>query len=325
MKISVIGKIMLDKYIQKGTVNENYGGILYDISILSVLFNKKAEIIPISLINQKHYSDIKKIIDKYDNVDYSSIVKYTGDMDTFEMYYDKDGSYYNSLCYFNKNKIPFSSIKPHLDSDIFVISYMTGNDISLDVLKKIAKSNTGLIYGDIHNYIYELPYRGIKTFKTIENWEEWVDCFDIIQGSSFEWEFLLRYSPYHKNVKELLQYSPHEIHDHFQPVANHILKKTRPKILILTDGKYGAHVFYLKDRKVRSIYESALHLEKVEGITGCGDSFLGAFLYKYVQTKKIKRSLRFAVQISSWKTQFVGLWTKGYMSRLKKRFYLDFG
>ncbi|MBU1078618.1 MAG: hypothetical protein KKH98_15070, partial [Spirochaetes bacterium] len=50
VKISVIGNVMLDSYIKKGHTEEKYGGILYVISTLSVLFDKQARIYPITII-----------------------------------------------------------------------------------------------------------------------------------------------------------------------------------------------------------------------------------------------------------------------------------
>lgn len=323
-KISVIGNVMLDQYIIKGILKEHYGGILYVLSVLSLLFNKKAEIFPISIINNQHYDEVFSILRHYKNINISNIKKINQKMNTFEMYYDKDGHYYNSLCYFNNKLIPYRSIKPHLDSDIIIISFIAGNDVELLTLKKIAQNGKSLIFGDIHNFIYDPPVRGIKTFKTIKFWKDWVDCFDIIQGSTFEWEFLLKDSNFSGKVKHLLQYPSKGIKRRFQEVAKYILNKKRPKILILTDGKYGAHVFYKKEGKIISIYESALLLDNVKGITGCGDSFSGAFLFQYSQTGDVRKALRFAVQISSLKTQFLGLWNKKEYNTIKKKYFFEF-
>ena len=99
--------------------------------------------------------------------------------------------------------------------------------------------------------------------------------------------------------------------------------KKRPRILIITDGKYGAVVFYKKKGKVIALYESAIQHGNIKGITGCGDSFSGAFLYQYCRTGSVRKALQLGAQISSWKTQFLGLWTKKHFDLLRKRFYLD--
>ena len=58
IKISILGDIVLDQYIKHGKIKENYGGIIYMLSALSVLFNKEAQLFSVSIVNVKHYDSI---------------------------------------------------------------------------------------------------------------------------------------------------------------------------------------------------------------------------------------------------------------------------
>ena len=318
-KIVIIGDIIRDTYVKKGKSKHCYGGILYITSVLSIFFNKKAEIIPLALLNKDHYTKVVKILKKYKNVDTAFIKKIKDAINSFIMYFDKDNKYYNYQCHLNNKSITYSVIEPHLDADIIVVSYITGNDIELSTLKKIADKSNSTIFGDIHHVIYNPPENGIKIFKTMNFWEDWINCFDIIQGTTFEWEYLLKGSPLFKYVENLVQYPQKEIKKRFLKAAEKIINKYRPKVLLLTDGKYGAFVFYKKGKKLEAFYKPAIDLRKIKDTTGCGDTFSGSFLSKYINTGNVKKSLKYAVKISSLKTQFLGLWTLKQYDKIKKK------
>ncbi len=306
-KISIIGNIILDKYYKHGRKKENYGGITYILSALSVLFGREADIFPISIINRDHFKKAVPVLKKYKNVNTGFIKKTDRPMNYFSMYFDKEEKYYNYYCYLNNIAIPYCMVKPHLDSDLIIVTYITGDDIRFKDLTKLSENAQGLVFGDIHHFIYENPVNGIKPFKQIKFRKEWVDCFDIIQGTAFEWEFLLKNSPLNKYTENLVQYPIKEMEKRFSQAAKHILKG-RPEILLLTDGKFGAFAFYKKENRIVSSFKKPRSFKKIKDTTGCGDTFSGAFLYEYMKTGDIKKALNFAVYLSSCKTQVFGLW-----------------
>ena len=238
-------------------------------------------------------------------------------MNCFAMFYDKDNYYYNYLSCLNNATIPYSNIKSYLDSDFMIVTFISGNEIRFKDLARISQNSKGVLFGDIHHFIYDKPVNGHKPFKKIDFWKEWINCFDIIQGTTFEWEFLLKNSPFNKYTENLPQYPTEEMKKRFFPVAEYILNKTRPNILLLTDGKFGAYAFYKKDSKITVLFEPALSFDKIKDTTGCGDTFSGGFLYKYIATGNVKTALKFAVYLSGWKTQIFGLWNQKKYNTIK--------
>jgi sugar/nucleoside kinase (ribokinase family) len=321
MKISVLGSIILDQYIKDGKTRETYGGINYVLSTLSILYGNSATIYPVCTVNEDHYENIIKLWKQYKNINPKYVKKHKKEINRFRMYYDKVGRKYNSFFYKNNQVIPQTLIKQQYDSDIMIISFMSGNEISEQQLTEISKNKKGLLIGDIHNYIIDNTSHGSQIFKEIRKSENWIRNFDILQGSTFEWEFLLKSSPLNNYTDHLIQYKSNEIKKKVTKVGEGVLTDNRFRILLITDGRFGAFAVYKdKNNKIVCSHRVPHKFTEVKDTTGCGDTFLSAFSYIYSQTSNIRKALNYAVNLSSIKTQVFGLWTDKKYKDLKNSF-----
>jgi len=193
--ISIIGTTCIDIIHQPDvkTPSRLFGGIIYILTALSGLFKNNGIIIPVTQIEKKYNSPLKTLLKKYPNVTNSYIYDEKGKTNVVELFYNNDRTERVEKNFLGSTPISFKHIKPILNiSDLIIITFISGYDISMETLEKIRKNYSKTIFGDIHSYILTKAKDGIRRYKTSCNYERFLKNFDIIQGSEIEWQVLLK-------------------------------------------------------------------------------------------------------------------------------------
>jgi sugar/nucleoside kinase (ribokinase family) len=293
-KIAVIGTINKDTIIfPNGKKTESFGGILYNILALSYLSRGDVEIYPVCNLGYDVYNPIISRLKNCDNVDLSGIERVNCKNNHAFLSITPDNQKEEIL----RNKVPplnFSQIKPFLKTDVILINFISGFDLSLVTLKNIRKNTDALILMDVHSLTSGVDDFGKRFFHSPKNWREWLKQADVVQVNVPELNVLAK-----RNLK-----LPQEIKEFGKCILN-----LGPRAVLVTLGEEGALMIF--DDKVRRFVrmhlEKGLKVRKFKDATGCGDVFSAGFLICYMQTKNPVKSVNFANYVAGEKCKISGV------------------
>lgn len=295
LNLSVIGTTCIDiiKLSNTPYAFKSFGGIVYLITALSGLFKNSANIYPVTKIEKKYYKKYIKFLEKYPNIKSEYIYDEPGKTNIVSLVYDIEHKHRCEKSFLGSTPINFSQIKPVINfSDMIIVTYISGYDISLKTLETLRKNYTGIIYGDIHSFILTKTTDGIRKYRNIKNYEQWIRNFDILQGSEIEWQVLLK--------NRFPQITP----SNFDKIAGYVLSLGVKKIIMSMgkDGVIGAEknkIYNIPGRKIKKIIDT----------TGCGDTLAAGIVWGILLKKDFKLALKIGNYLASFKAQKSGFFT----------------
>ncbi len=267
MKLLVIGHTVEDHITVDGVDQVKPGGIFYTALALKNFVEDGDKIFLNTYVQKENYHLFEKAFEVFDK----SNLKFV----------ERIPKVYLTLHNFKERGETYESMSQSLDVDTanlnsydgILINMITGFDISLNQLKEIRKSYSGLIFMDVHTLCRGLDENLKREFRLIPNFEEWASSVDILQANENEIRSLSIQSEEFEIAKEILSYGV--------------------KIFIVTKGNLGARIYTLKNNEIISIFKSALKIES-KNMVGTGDVFGAVFFYNYIKSKDTVYSLDLA-------------------------------
>lgn len=285
-KASVIGSVNYDIiYPYKGESFSSFGGVTYTILTLAKLL-PDYEIIPLTNIGKEEKEEFLKILSILKNIRIEYIKEIEKTTKNVLRYYNYEKR--KERIEFYVEGIEFERIKEHLDSEGFLINFISPMDISLKNLLKLRENFNGIIYMDVHSLIRK-EIKGNLTPCYLSDWKEYAKCADIIQMNLEEMEYFTGIDP--SKGTDLISL---------------LILNSGPKILNLTLGSKGS-IIYLKQNNnlIKKIFEPE-EIYKSD-VTGCGDVFGASFLAFYLKTKDPFIACEKAIFYSSRKAKLKGI------------------
>jgi len=298
-KITIIGSITQDIInLPSQRQIRSFGGIFYNLLALSFLNPQNAKIYPVCNLGDDIYQKVIWFLRKRRNIITEGINKSKGKNNQVTLFCKKRGKRKEFLLGLVPT-LDFKQIKPYLNSDIILINFISGFDLSLETLQKTRRSNSNPIFIDIHSLALGINKDGERFPCRPKFWKEYIKCADMVQVNQEEFSILLG-----KKIRN---------EDQMRKWGKTILE-LGPKILLVTLGKNGAIVMYRENGKIRC-HHSVTGSQKTVDTVGCGDVFASAFISYYLRGRSWKSCLDFAVCVASFKSGFSG--TNG-MRRLSR-------
>lgn len=265
MKILLIGHSIIDHFVELGDELSLPGGLYY--SVIGILSAKKKtdEIFLLTSFNKKSFNLFEKVYSQ-------TFFQFSNQLEEMpEVFLKTSGEGEREETYKNLSvQLSLANINDWNMFDGIIINMITGFDISIEQLKLIRKSYSGLIYFDVHTLARGIDKNMKRNFRPIPNIKEWLMNIDVIQCNENELRTIIQNENVNKCAGEILQCGP--------------------KILIVTKGDRGAQVFYQLNKDLIS-HEVKAEKVEVKNKVGCGDIFGAVFFYTYISTKDIYRSL----------------------------------
>lgn len=291
-KLTVIGTINRDTIVlRSGERRESFGGILYNVSALSGLGGECLEICPVCNLGYDVYDQVTGILKSYANVTLDGVRKVRRKNNHALLLIDEINEREEIL----ENRVPvlgFKQIKPFLDSDVILVNFISGFDVSLETLRKIRKETQALMFLDVHSFTLGVRRDGRRFFRTPRRWREYLKLVDVAQCNLAELNVLS--SQKLKSTAEIGDFGDY-------------LLGLGPKALLVTLGAEGAVMIY-KEGKAHRLKECAgLKVRGFKDATGCGDAFSAGFLTSYLRTQDLSRSLEHANRIAAEKCKASGV------------------
>jgi len=74
--------------------------------------------------------------------------------------------------------------------DALYVNFITGYELDLDIAQQLRRQFKGPIYADIHSLMLAKGPRGERSLQPLRRWDEWLNCFDIVQVNEDELKVL---------------------------------------------------------------------------------------------------------------------------------------
>jgi len=175
---------------------------------------------------------------------------------------------------------PFA-IEPlhHIEAQIFHLGPLLADDISTDFIK--AMSKRGKVSLDAQGYLRKVENQKVLAVDWADK-KEALQYVDILKVDEAEMEVLTGYDKVSDGTKLLADWGVKEI--------------------VVTNGSLGSTIY--NDGTLYDI--PAFRPKVVVDATGCGDTYMGGYLYQRVKGKGIQESGEFAAAIASLKMESPG-------------------
>ena len=287
-KIAVIGTINRDSVTRAdGSRHEGYGGILYNLAVLSALAPENTTICPVANIGRDCSRQILRrlqalarlnldglrVVEKPNN---HCILRYHDEATKTEVLKGWVGG------------VGVAQLRTIADANIVLVNFISGSDISGSNLQWLREHCRGLIVMDFHSRTLGRHRDGRRFLRRPRKWREYLGCADIVQMNELEFQLLSEKVAGETSCKNFLR--------------RHLSKTAR--CLIVTRGADGCLVTRRKGTEIWFGSIPAPGVAEVVDTTGCGDIFSAGFIAEYLKTDNEIAAAQFATRLASWRTTF---------------------
>lgn len=285
-RIAVAGHLVYDEItFADGETTKAPGGISYNIAALTAMMTG-GRLLAICEIGV----DIKDLVFEafgYEVFDKSAITITPLPNVVNRLVYDKQG---NRDEWNSRRPQPLSLDMIPDDFDALLLNFISGNDVTLDELKRFRQRFGGIVYCDFHSLALGHDTDGKRNYRKHPDWREYLSYVDMVQ----------------MNRAELSTIIGRESEVNSQLAADcNILHDAGPQAALITLGKDGVLLSIQPGDQAYHI--PSLDLPMVADTTGCGDTMAAAMTYHYIISCDILKSAVMANRYATAKATFSGL------------------
>jgi sugar/nucleoside kinase (ribokinase family) len=305
IRIAVIGTICWDKITYpEGRTVESFGGIAYSVLTLAALLESKAIIRPVCLVGDDRYEKVLELFSQSQEIDPTGIRPVEHKNNTVTLVY-VDEQKREEILEGGVPSLTYEEIEPFLEADYLVVNFISGWDLSLEVMQRIREKSRAKIYMDIHSLTLGKEKSGKRFLQAPKDWEMYVTCADCLQLNQDELEALAG----EQLTTEEIEREARKLH------------KLGPVIVAVTLADRGCLLIHkTANGDVVSKSMPAKRVEPVRDTTGCGDVFGAAFLGKLIATRDPVQAADFGNDLAGLKATFSGLEGLKYFTPLDLEF-----
>ncbi len=343
MRIGIIGLINHDTiFMAGGRRIQDLGGILYNTTVMADLVGVGDELFPISRIGADCYDAMRAILDPRPAVNTRGISLSPTGTSRNRIRYDEDLEKIEQLTN-HVGAISLEQIEPFLDLDALLVNFIVGDDISLETMKAVRGSASGLLYLDVHNLCLGIDAEGYRRRRAPGDWQRWIEMFDVVQMNEVEAR-LLAGSDHEAAADEPggaggtggpgaagrpdESYGtdrpgaaggpaapggpggPLETEDDFIAFGRSVIS-LGPSVCVITRGPLGPVTVYRKDREAKTFAIPSEPVRDVIDTTGCGDAFAAGFVTEFAASRDPVGATRLANRVASVNCTVAGLPERG--------------
>lgn len=296
MNITLLGHLCVDEiHVPAGKKNgaapdRDFGGIFFSLLTLSSLLGPKDVIHPVFGVGDKEFDELKKKLEELPNVDLTGIFKIDGRTNHVHHFVEGDGPSRVECSENISEPLPYSKIKPFLDTDGILINMVSGFDITLETLDSIrmaVRDTRTPIHFDFHSLTLGIDPDSKRFRRPLTNWRRWCFMLNSIQMTQEE---ALGLTAEHYD----------------EPTLINQLMPLMVNALVITRGALGGTAILQKNKKLtRCDFAGTSFGEAIDPL-GCGDVFGATFLCRFLQEKDYRDAAEFANQFAGMKSTMRG-------------------
>lgn len=284
MKLTVIGHLCKDViHLPNDSFDaapQSYGGIFFSVVSLAGLLAESDTIMPVFGVGAAEYDDVLTRLRQYPNVDIDGIFRIKGKTNEVHLFYDANRSTRIECSKEIAAPIPYSRIKPNLDTDGILVNLISGFDLTLetlDTMRMEVRDKRIPIHLDLHSLTLGVDEENKRFRRPVPDWRRWCFMMNSVQMSEEEAAGLTA--------------------EHFdeQTLINHLMPLMVNDLLI-TRGEGGATLVHQDiHKKLTRFDRPAFEAGPVCDTTGCGDVFGAAFVAEFVKGRDHLRAFEAAI------------------------------
>lgn len=189
-RLGVIGTIVWDRiFARDGRAEpvEEWGGISYALAALAAARPADWEIVPILKVGRDLEEQAMSFLRTLPGLDLDSAVQGVSEPNNrVELRY-QDGVRRSERLTGGVPPWEWAELEPILaDLDALYINFISGFELGLETALRVRLSFPGPIYADLHSLLLGIEPGGLRTYRPLAAWRDWLRCFDIAQVNEDE-------------------------------------------------------------------------------------------------------------------------------------------
>ncbi|MFC1555512.1 carbohydrate kinase family protein [candidate division KSB1 bacterium] len=301
MNVAVLGTICLDE-IRKGNADPRYGfgGLFYSVIALAQLIHKSGYVYPVVKIGENDYQAIEEQFQSNHTVDLKYAQKYPGLNNRVILeYFSRDER--TEYSRFLPKPFTIKELAPLPDVDLFQVNFVSGLEMTHKTLIALKKRLCVPLFVDLHSLFLGFRKNGERYYRIAKNWSIWNISGDIVQMNEIEAAVLAgdrwKHSAILRNIIDRNKQVEGSLQSDRISFGKYLIN-CGARIVLITRGYAGSHVFWRVGKKIYEREIAAFHFGKVLDPTGCGDVYSAGFIYAFLSGAEPPEAAEFAGKVS---------------------------
>ena len=191
--LGVIGSLVWDRIVDRdGRCEpvEEWGGISYALSALSVALPSEWRILPIVKIGRDLAEEGRRFLSEIPRTESHGILVVPEPNNRVELRYEAAGRRTERL----RGGVPpwtWPELSPFTEMcDALYVNFISGFEMELETARALRMGYAGPSYADLHSLFLGITPSGTRVPRLLEAWVSWLRCFDAVQMNEDEFEML---------------------------------------------------------------------------------------------------------------------------------------
>jgi len=299
MRIGVVGTINRDTIeLPDGQIKRSFGGLLYSIFSLAMLTPPGTTILPLVNLGRDVEKPVRDILSLFESVTQKGIRVVEQENNHCYLRYHS-GREREEIQLGGLPAVTFEQLAPFLDVDVFLVNFISGQDLSLETFSRLRSGTRAAVYTDLHSLTLGIDERGRRYRRLLPQWPRWAAQTDVLQMNRAE--------------ARSLSGSPLEQDAEVRCFGREVLRQG-PSVLLITLDADGSLLVTGSDKDLIVEHIPPCRPQRVVDTTGCGDVFLAAFLSRHACGGDPLASSRFANRAAGIKAGLCGIEEMGRLA-----------
>ena len=190
MRVGVLGTLVWDRIHARDVRREpieEWGGIAYALGALSAAAPAEWEIVPIIRVGADLEHEARRFLASVPRLQVGAAVRVVPEPNNrVELRYQDNVKRVERL---TGGVSPWSwpELEPLVaDLDALYVNFISGFEMELETTQRLRLRFRGPMYADLHSLLLGVRPDGVRVPRHLDDWREWVRCFDVVQVNEDE-------------------------------------------------------------------------------------------------------------------------------------------